>query len=407
MSPTPIPLPSYSPTSVRGFSSVCFRERLADEGCHRTGILGTQFLQPFVCYTEGHGWLASSHRSFSPQQLCPPFSFLHGNLPVSPPFPALRGLDDFHRPSGRLPPGSSPPGISEVPQVLSWPSALPISGSLLWSFIRSASFHPCHGPDLLHYASFWLSDLALSRRLARPWILSSGDCVGERPFVMALQATRGSVNLSKSSLTPTQTLDYLGMTLQSTPLRAFPTRARIQKVLSLVDEFSSSREQPLSLWQSLLGVMSSMSTLIPGSRLRMRPLQLRLNVAGPQTSEDALISWDDFLPPGSSVVVRRQPSRQGSLPRSPSAASSLYRRVGLRLGGFAGRRLSVWLVVSGCFDIFDQPPQTPGDSVGCPGFSPSPPGSVCLAVHRQHYRSVLSALGGGHAIFRPQCGSSS
>ena len=127
-------------------SSVCVRERLADEGCHRTGILGTRFLQPFVCYTEGHWWLTSSHRSFSPQQICPPFSFSHGNLPVSLPLLAPRGLDDFHRPSGRLPPGSSPPVISEIPQVLSWPSDLPNTGSLLWSFIRSASFHPCHGP---------------------------------------------------------------------------------------------------------------------------------------------------------------------------------------------------------------------------------------------------------------------
>ena len=96
----------------------------------------------------------------------------------------------------------------------------------------------------------------------------------------------------KSSLTPTQTVDYLGMTLQSSPLRAFPTQARIQKVLSLVADFSSSREQPLSLWRSLLGVMSSMTALIPGARLRMRSLQLRLNVAGPKQAEHALISWD-------------------------------------------------------------------------------------------------------------------
>ena len=53
------------------------------------------------------------------------------------------------------------------------------------------------------------------------------------------------VNLPKSSLSPSQCLDYLGMTLQSSPLRAFPTQARVQKVRCLVDEFSSSHEQPL------------------------------------------------------------------------------------------------------------------------------------------------------------------
>ena len=78
------------------------------------------------------------------------------------------------------------------------------------------------------------------------------------------------VNHSKSTLTPSQRLHYLGMTLQSTPLRAFPT-----------------------LWLSLLGVMSSLLTVVPGSRLRMRSLQHRLLVAGPQFRDDELISWDD------------------------------------------------------------------------------------------------------------------
>ena len=76
-----------------------------------------------------------------------------------------------------------------------------------------------------------------------------------------------------------------------------------------------------------------------------------------------------LLPPGFSVVVRRQPSRRGRLTRSASAASSsLYRRVGLRLGGFAGRRPSVKLVVLGGFDILHQSPRTPGDLVATRGF---------------------------------------
>ena len=100
------------------------------------------------------------------------------------------------------------------------------------------------------------------------------------------------MNLSKSSLTPSQSLDYLGITLQTHPLRTFPTQARIRKVLSL-EEFISSRQHPLSTWRSLVGVMSSMSSLVPGARLQMCSLQLRLNVAGALALEDALVSWDD------------------------------------------------------------------------------------------------------------------
>ena len=161
-------------------------------------------------------------------------------------------------------------GLSSAPQVFMHVMA-PIS-SIMHRF----------GHRILRYLDNWL-------------VLGSSlqEITWARDFLLWLCGEWGvQVNFSKSSLTPTQTLDYLGMTLQSTPLRAFLTQARIRKVLSLVDDFSS-REQPLRLWRYLLGVMSSMSALLPGSLLRMRSLQLRLNVASPQSSEDALISWDD------------------------------------------------------------------------------------------------------------------
>ena len=40
-------------------------------------------------------------------------------------------------------------------------------------------------------------------------------------------------------------------------------------------------------------MMSSMSAIVPGSRLRMRSLQLRLNAAGPLLLDGDLVSWDD------------------------------------------------------------------------------------------------------------------
>ena len=70
------------------------------------------------------------------------------------------------------------------------------------------------------------------------------------------------------------------MSLQTCPLRVFPTEKRVQKLSSLLQEFVSCPQQPLELWRQILGVMSSMSSIVPGSRLRMRGLQLRLNTAG-------------------------------------------------------------------------------------------------------------------------------
>ena len=40
-------------------------------------------------------------------------------------------------------------------------------------------------------------------------------------------------------------------------------------------------------------MMSSMSAIVPGSRLRMHSLQLHLNAAGPLLLDDHLVSWDD------------------------------------------------------------------------------------------------------------------
>ena len=162
-------------------------------------------------------------------------------------------------------------GFSSAPQVFTWVMA-PVS-----------SIMHRYGFRILRYLDNWL-------------VLGSSfqEITRARDFLLWLCDQLGIlVNHSKSTLLPSQRLDYLGMTLQSTPLRAFPTQARVHKALSLVAEFESSRLQPPALWLSLLGVMSSLSTVVPGSRLLMLVLQHRLLVAGSHLWDDELISWDD------------------------------------------------------------------------------------------------------------------
>ena len=162
-------------------------------------------------------------------------------------------------------------GLSSAPQVFTRVMA-PVS-----SFMHRYSFR------ILHYLDDWL-------------VLGSSfqEITRARDFLLWLCDQLGIlVNHSKSTLLPSQRLDYLGMTLQTTPLLAFPTQARVHKALSLVAKFESSRLQPLMLWLSLLGVMSSLSMVVPSSRLRMRALQHRLLVAGSNLQDDELVSWDD------------------------------------------------------------------------------------------------------------------
>ena len=83
------------------------------------------------------------------------------------------------------------------------------------------------------------------------------------------------------------------MRLQTLPLRVFPTPKRVQKLSSLLHEFVSCQQQPLPLWHQLLGVMSSLSAIVLGSRLRVRSLQLRLNASGRRLPDSASVSWDE------------------------------------------------------------------------------------------------------------------
>ena len=159
-------------------------------------------------------------------------------------------------------------GLSSAPQVFTRVMA-PISSIL----------HR-HGFRLLRYLDDWL-------------VLGSTfqDLVRVRDFLLWLCRLLGViVNPSKSSLVPTQTLDYLEMTLETSPLRVFLTLKRVQKFSLLLQDFLSDRLHSLSVWRSLLGMMSA---IVPGSRLRMRSLQLCLNAAGPLLLDGDLVSWDD------------------------------------------------------------------------------------------------------------------
>ena len=372
------------PVLHQAVGSLCGGSRFTVQSGKRTSVFGAWLLQPLICNIKGHGWLAASHQSFSPQPLRPTISILYGDGTVGPPISPSGRLDGFTRPSGRLPPSPCTSGLSEVPPVLYCPLHLPVSGSLLWIVLCSAGLYSCHGPDLLHHAPPRLPDPPLGS--------TREQIVQARDFLLSLCDHLGVlVNLSKSSLHPTQTIDYLGMSLHSSPLRAFPTQTRIQNVLSLVSEFTSSPTPPLPLWRSLLGVMSSLTPLIPGARLRSSDLGHSAGILG------------RLLPPGSSVVVRCQSSGRRCSSGAPSSVPPpIYRSVRYRLGCRSRVRPLVRLVDSGDIALFNQSSRTSCHSLCGPRFSPSSPRPVCLAFHGQHLSSCLPPQARGHQVSHSQ-----
>ena len=235
------------------------------------------------------------------------------------------------------------------------------------------------------------------------------NLVRARDFLLWLCQDLGiQVNLEKSSLTPTQSLDYLGMRLQTLPLRVFPTSKRVLKLNSLLTEFTSCQLQPLPLWRQLVGVMSSLASIVPGSRLRMRSLQLRLNSARLHVVGCRQCSLGFFLPRGSSVVVRRRPSSRRPSSGSLSARTfPIHRRFGFRLGGLSRRRPPFRLVVSPLLCLFHQPSGTSCSPLRSSGFSSSVASSVGQPVCGQHHRSGLPAESRGYSFLSLQIRRSS
>ena len=82
------------------------------------------------------------------------------------------------------------------------------------------------------------------------------------------------VNPAKSHLVPSQVVQYLGVVIDSRSFRASPSSERVARLRSTADAFLSCAAPPASTWLSLLGMLSSLSHLVPGGRLRVRSLQL-------------------------------------------------------------------------------------------------------------------------------------
>ena len=95
------------------------------------------------------------------------------------------------------------------------------------------------------------------------------------------------INHSKSQLAPTQALIYLGMAIHTVSLRAFPAQARVDNFLQVLRNFLASSRPTAKLWLSLLGHMSSLIHLVPGSRMRMRALQLHLRRQWDRSIDDS------------------------------------------------------------------------------------------------------------------------
>ena len=129
------------------------------------------------------------------------------------------------------------------------------------------------------------------RRYLDDWLVQSSSreaLLRDLQTVLGLCHELGIViNPLKSNLVPSQVVQYLGVVIDSTSFRASPSVERVTRLQSTAVAFQSCASPTASLWLSLLGVLSSLAHLVPGGRLRMRSLQLCLHRSWDRQGMDA------------------------------------------------------------------------------------------------------------------------
>ena len=263
----------------------------SSEGGSRTSPSVSGFLQPSIPRPEGFGVVAPHHRPLDPELLRHLVSLPHGDSTVSPLFHPSGRLDGLPGPAGRLPAGSGSSRFASLSSLRGRRKDVPVQGPLLRSDDRAPSLHEDYGPvsailhkygvRMLRYLDDWL-------------ILASSEiaCLESRDRLLTICTELGiQVNLTKSSLVPTQSLLYLGMEIRSLPFTARPTPVRVNNLLRLIEEFLSTPSPPASLWRRLLGHLSSLTLLVSGGMLRMRLLQLCLKDQWDFLDDQFQVSW--------------------------------------------------------------------------------------------------------------------
>ena len=135
------------------------------------------------------------------------------------------------------------------------------------------------------------------RRYLDDWLIqsSSRDSPSRSPGSSgssgSLPRAGDSSQSAKSHLVPSQVVQYLGVAIDSRSFQASPSSERVARLRSTADAFLSCAATPASTWLSLLGMLSSLSHLVPGGRLRVRSLQLCLHRLWDQGDQSVQIPW--------------------------------------------------------------------------------------------------------------------
>ena len=255
----------------------------------------------------------------------------------------------------------------------------------------SAILHK-YGVRMLRYLDDWL-------------ILASSEiaCLQSRDRLLAVCTELGiQVNLTKSSLIPSQSIVYLGMEILSLPFIARPTPTRADNLIRLIEEFLSTSSPPAFLWRRLLGHLSSLILLVPGGMIRMRLLQLCLKDQWDFLDDQFQVSWSLLCREDLLWWSKQVRLREGVSLSSSSRHQLLLGRFRRGLGSPSGRASRLGSLAPPSESSLYQHEGASSSSARPSGLRASDRGHVGSAVLRQHYHSSLSSSVGRDFFVHPE-----
>ena len=133
------------------------------------------------------------------------------------------------------------------------------------------------------------------RRYLDDWLVQASSreaLLRDLGVVLSLCRELGVViNPEKSNFSPSQVVQYLGVVIDARTFMAAPSPDRVFRLRSTSGEFLCSAAPPATLWQLLLGMLSSLSHLVPGGLLRMRSLQICLHRSWDRLDPSDPVPW--------------------------------------------------------------------------------------------------------------------
>ena len=237
------------------------------------------------------GRLAASPRLVRSQCVSSQVSVPYGDSSLRSGLAKVGRLGNFNRSYRRLLPHQDSQVLQEVAPFCVERSGLSVSGPAVRSLSRSLGVHP-HCERALpvcseqrhshHYLDDWLI-LASSRSLCQAHTRLLLDVSDRLGFL---------INRRKSDLCPAQSFTYLGMVFDTVSFTVRPSLPRVLKLQSLLSSLLKKEFASARTLTSLLGMMESLSGLLPLGRLHKREFQRQLLLRWSQSSQ----GWDVLIP---------------------------------------------------------------------------------------------------------------